>query len=149
MYRVKKYKLIYDYHALDTKMSEHLGREVTSHFPKGSIIEAELHDATYLLHKKRFLIPIDYLTEVSDEKQNSVETTVNFKEASSINDLTIKDSKNKVLTSKEKASGYVRGGVVGLALGVVLALYLKKNPFWWGAAGFLVGGASLNKLNKK
>jgi hypothetical protein len=144
--RVKKYRLIYDFHALDTKMSEHLGREISRLFPKDSVIEAELHDATFVVHKNRFLIPIDYLQEISEK--DTIDSGTNIKEGKTLDDFVIKSSKSKVTESKNKAMGFVKGGVVGMALGVVLALYLKKNPFWWGATGFIVGGYSLNKLKK-
>lgn len=144
--RVKTYRLTRDYYALDTKMSEHLGREIDRYFPKDSVVEAELYDSTYVIHKNRFLIPVDYLTDVQNQSSDKSKTTTNIKDATSLSDLTV--STNRVMSSKEKANGYVKGGIVGLAIGVVAALYLRKKPLWWGVAGFVVGGYTLNKFKK-
>ena len=164
MSRKNVYQLNYSFEAPDIIKSELVGKPITEHFEEGDILIGDYYKKNYIIVDDRFLFPIEYVEKTEKfpylKKESSFDETIDRikqqsvllseKEKEKLDDLgfsiksTIEGKKAKEM--KKQSDSYKRGAVLGLACGVLSALYFKKNIWLFSLLGVAVGGYVSHKL---
>lgn len=161
------YKLKYTLNAIDLKRSNQANKTITKLFNAGDKFVAETFQDDCSIVDNRYVIPDEYLEKVSGDagylkkksnfsdtsnriKEQAIEISERQKEKAERNEQHIRDGIQGEIARKTKnaAKAYKSGAIFGLAGGVLLALYLKKNAVILGGIGLAVGGYVGNKLHK-
>jgi hypothetical protein len=158
------YQLNYSFEAPDIKKSELTGNPVTEHFEEGELLIGDYYKKDYIIVDDRYVFPIEYVEKTEKfpylKKDSSFDETIDRikqqsvllseKEAEKLDELgyniksTIEGKKAKEM--KTEASSYKRGAVLGLACGIISALYFKKSIWVFSILGVAIGGYVSHKL---
>jgi uncharacterized membrane protein len=158
------YQLNYSFEAPDIKKSELTGKAITEHFEEGELLIGDDYKNNYIIVDERYLFPMEYVEKTEKfpylKKDSSFDETIDRikqqsvllseREAERLDDLgyniksTIEGRKAKEM--KSEASSYKRGAVLGLACGIISALYFKKNILVFSVLGVAIGGYVSHKL---
>jgi len=158
------YQLNYSFEAPDIKKSELTGKPITEHFEEGELLIGDDYKNNYIIVDERYLFPTEYVEKTEKfpylKKDSSFDETIDRikqqsvllseREAERLDDLgyniksTIEGRKAKEM--KSEASSYKRGAVLGLACGIISALYFKKNILVFSVLGVAIGGYVSHKL---
>lgn len=158
------YQLNYSYEAPDIIKSELVGKPVTEHFEEGELLIGDYYKKDYIIVDDRYVFPIEYVEKTEKfpylKKDSSFDETIDRikqqsvllseKEAEKLDELgyniksTIEGKKAKEM--KTEASSYKRGAVLGLACGIISALYFKKSIWVFSILGVAIGGYVSHKL---
>lgn len=141
------YQLKYGFEAPDLLKSKQIGKAITKYFPKDYLVFGEPYKKTSIILEKRYVFPLEYLektdkitnldsgnivaetmTRISKEIKDKKE---NFDGLTDTNSL-----KNKL---DNKSSAFKNGALVGLAIGLITSLYLKKRYFLYSILGASLG----------
>ncbi len=164
MSRKNVYQLNYSFEAPDIIKSELTGKPVTEHFEEGEFLIGDYYKKDYIIVDDRYLFPIEYVEKTEKfpylKKESSFNETIDRikqqsvllseKESEKLDNLgydiksTIEGKKAKQM--KSEASSYKRGAVLGLACGIIGALYFKKSIWVFGLLGVAVGGYVSHKI---
>jgi len=160
------YKLLFSFEAPDVKKSESAGKLITEYFEEGENVIGEYYKKDNIIVEDRFIIPLDYVEETKefpylkkhsrfDEtidriKQQSV--LISQKESDRLQEFG-SDVKNtiegkKVAQLQNEAKSYKNGALLGLGIGIITALYLKRNVWVISLLGVAIGGYVAHKINK-
>jgi hypothetical protein len=164
MARKNVYELQFAIEAQDILKSKKLGRDVTLYFEKKEIVIGEPYQKEWIIVEDRYIIPLDYVEKTSKfpylKKDSKFDETINRIKAQSVQmserekegfdkiGAEVKDviegrTKEKI---NAKAKMYKNGALMGLGSGVLLALYLRKNIWFFGLVGVAVGGYVASKI---
>lgn len=158
------YQLNYSFEAPDIKKSELTGKPVTEHFEEGELLIGDYYKKDYIIVDDRYVFPIEYVEKTEKfpylKKDSSFDATIDRikqqsvllseKESEKLDELgyniksTIEGKKAKEM--KNEASSYKRGAVLGLACGIISALYFKKSIWIFSILGVAIGGYVSHKL---
>lgn len=158
------YQLNYSFEAPDIKKSELTGKPVTEHFEEGELLIGDYYKKDYIIVDDRYVFPIEYVEKTEKfpylKKDSSFDATIDRikqqsvllseKESEKLDELgyniksTIEGKKAKEM--KSEASSYKRGAVLGLACGIISALYFKKSIWIFSILGVAIGGYVSHKL---
>jgi hypothetical protein len=158
MARKQVYELLFSFEAPDILKTEQTGLDITQFFEEKQLVIGEPYEKEYVIIEERYIIPLDYLKKsdkipylkkesrfddtVDRIKQQSIELSEKEAEklkkvGTDIKDVVEGKTKSKI---EAEAKSYKGGALVGLASGVLLALYFKKNIWAMGFIGLAVGG---------
>lgn len=158
------YQLNYSFEALDIIKSELVGKPITEYFEEGDILIGDYYKKNYIIVDERFLFPVEYVEKTDKfpylKKESSLDETIDRikqqsvllseKEKEKLDELgfsmksTIEGRKAKDM--KKQSDSYKRGAVLGLACGILSALYFKKSIWIFSILGVAVGGYVSHKL---
>lgn len=158
------YQLNYSFEAPDIIKSEMVGKPITEHFEEGDILIGDFYKKDYIIVDDRYLFPVEYVEKTDKfpylKKESSFNETIDRikqqsvllseKEKEKLDELgfsiknTIEGKKAKEM--KQQSDSYKRGAVLGLACGVLSALYFKKSIWLFSLLGVAVGGYVSHKL---
>lgn len=164
MSRKNVYQLNYSFEAPDIKKSELIGKPVTEHFEEGELLIGDFYKKNYIIVDDRYLFPLEYVEKTEKfpylKKDSSFDETIDRikqqsvllseKEAEKLDELgyniksTIEGKKAKEM--KTEADSYKRGAVLGLACGIISALYFKKSIWVLSILGVAIGGYVSHKI---
>jgi hypothetical protein len=164
MSRKNVYQLNYSFEAPDIIKSEIVGKPITEHFEEGHILIGDFYKKDYIIVDDRYLFPIEYVEKTDKfpylKKESSFNETIDRikqqsvllseKEKEKLDELgfsiknTIEGKKAKDM--KKQSDSYKRGAVLGLACGILSALYFKKSIWIFSILGVAVGGYVSYKL---
>jgi hypothetical protein len=164
MSRKNVYQLNYSFEAPDIKKSELIGKPVTEHFEEGELLIGDFYKKNYIIVDDRYLFPLEYVEKTEKfpylKKDSSFDETIDRikqqsvllseKEAEKLDELgyniksTIEGKKAKEM--KTEADSYKRGAVLGLACGIISALYFKKSIWVFSILGVAIGGYVSHKI---
>jgi len=164
MSRKNVYQLNYSFEAPDIIKSEMVGKPITEYFEEGDILIGDFYKKDYIIVDDRYLFPIEYLEKTDKfpylKKDSSFNETIDRikqqsvllseKESEKLDELgyniksTIEGKKAKEM--KQQSDSYKRGAVLGLACGVLSALYFKKSIWIFSILGVAIGGYVSHKL---
>lgn len=166
MARKNVYELSFSYEAPDLIKSEQTGKIVTQFFEQGEMVIGEPYQKSKIIIEDRYIIPLDYVEKtekfpylkkdskfdeaISRIKEQSVLMSEKQEQQIDVFGENVKqvvEGKTKVKLEKE-SKAYKNGALIGLASGVLLALYLKKNVWMFGLLGVAIGGYVGHKINK-
>lgn len=147
------YKVKYDFEAPDLLISEQVGSSITSFFQKNKVVSGEPYKKDRVLVDKRFVFPIEYLektTKLSDVSFDGASTETVDRITNETKEQKENLNKNLSLADKIKKESYTfkNGAILGLGIGLVSALYLKKNIFWFSLLGSAFGGYVATQIHK-
>jgi len=160
------YELNYSFEALDIKKSEMLGKPITEYFEEGKILVGEYYKKDYILVDDRYVFPLEYLSKSEkmpylkrdsdfDEtidriKAQSVILSEREKEKLDEAGFSIKSTieGKKAEEVKKESKAYKNGALLGLAGGILSALYFKKNIWIFSILGVALGGYVAHKIYK-
>ena len=164
MARKSIYELNYSFEAPDIKKTEMLGKAITEYFEEGDILIGEYYKKNYILVDDTFVFPIEYVTKTDKmpylKKDSSFDDTIDRIKAQSVllsdkenerlNEAGINIRKTiegkKALEIKKESKSYKNGALLGLAGGILSALYFKKNIWFLAILGLAVGGYVSHKI---
>lgn len=158
------YKLNYSFEAPDIIKSELSGKPVTEHFKEGTMLIGDFYKKNYIIVDDRYVFPIEYVEKTEQfqylkKDSNFDETIDRIKQQSVL--LSEKESENldevgqnvksiiegrKAKEMKSQNDTYKKGAVLGLACGIITALYFKKNIWIFSVLGVAVGGYVAHKM---
>jgi hypothetical protein len=166
MAKKEVYKLLYSFEAPDIFKLEELGVETTSLFPKDEVVIGSKYKKDYVLVNDRFRIPIEYVEKTKDfpylRKNSKFNESISRIKEQAVK-LSEKDSEkldslgnrvSDVVEGKTKARFdknakiYKNGALLGLGVGIVSALYFKKNIWFLGIVGTALGGYIAHNINE-
>jgi hypothetical protein len=160
------YELNYSFEALDIKKSEMLGKPITEYFEEGKILVGEYYKKDYILVDDRYVFPLEYLSKSEkmpylkrdsdfDEtidriKAQSVILSEREKEKLDEAGFSIKSTieGKKAEEVKKESKAYKNGALLGLAGGILSALYFKKNIWIFSILGVALGGYVAHQIYK-
>ena len=160
------YQLNFSFEAPDIYKSKLANKRITKFFPKGSRVIGGNYKKDKVIAEKRYIFPSDYVEKVDEftylKRDSSFDDTVKTikenavqmsnKEKEKLDNVgedvkgVVEGTLKKKITNE--ASSYKSGALVGLAGGVVLALYLNKSVWTFGILGVAIGGYVGNKIYK-
>ena len=164
MARKSIYELNYSFEAPDIKKSELLGKPITEYFEEGEILIGEYYKKNYILVDDRYIFPIEYVTKTDKmpylKKDSSFDETIDRIKAQSV---VLSDREKEELDEagntikktiegkraeevKKESKAYKNGALLGLAGGILSALYFKKNIWLFSILGVAVGGYVSHKI---
>lgn len=158
------YQLNYSFEAPDIIKSELVGKPITEYFEEGDILIGDYYKKNFIIVDERFLFPVEYVEKTDKfpylKKESSLDETIDRikqqsvllseKEKEKLDELgfsmksTIEGRKAKDM--KKQSDSYKRGAVLGLACGILSALYFKKSIWIFSILGVAVGGYVSHKL---
>jgi hypothetical protein len=164
MSRKNVYQLNYSFEAPDIIKSELSGKPVTEHFEEGELLIGDYYKKNYIIVDDRYLFPLEYVEKTEKfpylKKDSSFDETIDRikqqsvllseKESDKLDELgyniksTIEGKKAKEM--KTEADSYKRGAVLGLACGIISALYFKKSIWVFSILGVAIGGYVSHKI---
>jgi len=165
MARKSIYELNYSFEAPDIKKSELLGKPITEYFEEGDILIGEYYKKNYILVDERFIFPVEYVTKTDKmpylKKDSSFDETIDrikaqsvilsdrekdeLDEAGNIIKKTIEGKRAEEI--KKESRAYKNGALLGLAGGILSALYFKKNIWLFSILGVALGGYVAHKIH--
>ena len=164
MLKKNVYKLNYSFEAPDILKSDFINKPVTKYFEEGELLIGDNYKSGYIIVDDRFVFPTDYVEKTDTmpylKKDSSFDETIDRikqqsiilseKQEQEIDELgnnikkTIEGKKAKDI--KKEASYYKRGAILGLACGIISALYLKKSIWVFSILGVAIGGYVSHKI---
>ena len=158
------YELNYSYEALDIDKSELLGKPITEYFEEGEILIGDYYKKEYILVDDKYIFPLAYLTKTDKipylKKNSEFDETIDRIKAQSVIlsnkekekldeagfniKSTIEGKKTEEIKKESKA--YKNGALLGLAGGILSALYFKKNIWIFSILGVALGGYVAHKI---
>ena len=165
MARKSIYELNYSFEAPDIKKSELLGKPITEYFEEGDILIGEYYQKNYILVDDRFVFPSEYVTKTDKmpylKKDSSFDETIDRIKAQSV---ILSDREKEQLDEagntikktiegkraeevKKESRAYKNGALLGLAGGILSALYFKKNIWLFSILGVALGGYVAHKIH--
>jgi hypothetical protein len=150
------YELKYSFEAPDLLKSEQVGCITKLYFPKGKVLFGEPYKKDRIIVDKRFVFPIEYLEKtnklsnldikgVDKEVLDRISTEVTEQKQNFLGE----DKKSTITEKiKKESNTYKSGALLGLGIGIVTALYLKKSVLWFGLFGGAFGGYIASQINK-
>lgn len=162
----KIYELNTGFDAPDLIKSQLADRRITQYFPKDTRFIGTKFKSDKILAEKRYVFPIDYLTEVDEfthlKKDSEFDETIkaikhNAVHLSEAEKERLEETGEKVKgvvegkmpkKVKSEAHYYKNGALIGLASGVVLGLSLNKSVWVFGVLGLAIGGYISHHLYK-
>ena len=164
MARKSVYELNYSFEAPDIKKSELLGKPITEYFEEGDILIGEYYKKNYILVDDRFIFPAEYVTKTDKmpylKKDSSFNETIDRIKAQSVilserEKEELDEAENTIKKTiegkraeevKKESKAYKNGALLGLAGGVLSALYFKKNIWLFSILGVALGGYVAHKI---
>jgi hypothetical protein len=164
MARKSIYELNYSFEAPDIKKSELLGKPITEYFEEGDILIGEYYKKNYILVDDRFIFPVEYVTKTDKmpylKKDSSFDETIDRIKAQSVilsdrEKDELDDAGNTIKKTiegkraeevKKESRAYKNGALLGLAGGILSALYFKKNIWLFSILGVALGGYVAHKI---
>lgn len=165
MARKSIYELNYSFEAPDIKKSELLGKPITEYFEEGEILIGEYYKKNYILVDERFIFPVEYVTKTDKmpylKKDSSFDETIDRIKAQSVllsdkEKEQLDEAGNKIKKTiegkraeevKKESRAYKNGALLGLAGGILSALYFKKNIWLFSILGVALGGYVAHKIH--
>lgn len=165
MARKSIYELNYSFEAPDIKKSELLGKPITEYFEEGEILIGEYYKKNYILVDDRFIFPVEYVTKTDKmpylKKDSSFDETIDRIKAQSVllsdkEKEQLDEAGNKIKKTiegkraeevKKESRAYKNGALLGLAGGILSALYFKKNIWLFSILGVALGGYVAHKIH--
>ena len=165
MARKSIYELNYSFEAPDIKKSELLEKPITEYFEEGEILIGEYYKKNYILVDDRYIFPIEYVTKTDKmpylKKDSSFDETIDRIKAQSV---VLSDREKEELDEagntikktiegkraeevKKDSRAYKNGALLGLAGGILSALYFKKNIWLFSILGVALGGYVAHKIH--
>lgn len=159
------YQLNYSFEAPDIIKSDLIGKPITEYFEEGEILIGNYYKKQFIIVDDRFVFPIEYMEKTKTfpylKKESDFDETIDRikqqsvllseKEKEKLDNLglsmksTIEGKKAKEM--REQADYYKRGAILGLACGILSALYLKKNIWIFSILGVAIGGYISHKIH--
>jgi hypothetical protein len=164
MARKSIYELNYSFEAPDIKKSELLGKTITEYFEEGDILIGEYYQKNYILVDDRYVFPSEYVTKTDKmpylKKDSSFDETIDRIKAQSVilserekeqldeagNTIKKTIEGKRAEEVKKESKAYKNGALLGLAGGVLSALYFKKNIWLFSILGVALGGYVAHKI---
>jgi hypothetical protein len=150
------YELKYSFEAPDLLKSKQVGKPIFKYFEKGYVVFGEPFQKTSIILEKRYVFPLEYLEKTDKisnlDSGNIVAQTMNriSKEIKdkkeNFDGLTDTNSYKSKLDSK--SSAFKTGAFVGLAVGLITSLYLKKRYFLYSILGASLGSFLSVKIHE-
>ena len=149
--KLNVYKLNYSFEATDILKSDFINKPVTKYFEEGELLIGDNYKSGYIIVDDRFVFPTDYVEKTDTmpylKKDSSFDETIDrIKQQSIILSEKQEQEGKKAKDIKKEASYYKRGAILGLACGIISALYLKKSIWVFSILGVAIGGYVSHKI---
>jgi hypothetical protein len=160
------YRLLFSIEAPDLTKSEVAGKLITQLFNEDEIVMGEYYKKENILVDGRYVIPLAYVEKEDKlpylKKDSSFDETIDRlkqqslilseKEKERLNDIgnSIKSQieGKKAQQIKAETKAMKNGALLGLGIGIITALYLKRNIWLISLIGLSVGGYVEHKIVK-
>ena len=166
MARKQVYELLFSYEAPDIVQSQTSNTQVTKFFREGDKIIADLYGNDSVIVDNRFVFPLEYVEKTDEfpflKENSSMDETIDRIKVQSVmigdkerekldefgqNAKSIVEGK-RAEQVKNETKTYKNGVLVGLGIGIITALYFKKNIWIFSLLGASVGGYVAYNITK-
>jgi len=142
------YELEYGFEAPDLLKSEQVGSIITQFFEKGKVFLAEPYKKDRIIVEKRFVFPIE-IVKKSDRLSNlKIDDALLPKKEDDNSDFTGESPLTLKDKISEESKTFKNGALLGLAVGILSALYFQKSVLWFSIFGVAIGGYVAKEVNK-
>lgn len=160
------YKFLFSFEAPDILKTKNIGKPITEFFTEGEEVIGEYYKKTNIIVDNRYIIPLDYLEKITSspylKKNSKFDDTVDLirKQAIHISekqkeklsefadDIKTTVEGKKVDKIKNESVAYKNGLLLGLGVGIITALYFKKNIWFLSLLGASIGSYVSFKIHK-